>query len=75
MKKNMKFKKRKTGNGTYEYRGFTIEKNIFKQYGMPKSAYVVSADAEGNNDELGPSWIIKDAMNWIDWIIDVERKK
>lgn len=74
MKKNLKFKKRKTGEGTYEYRGFRINKNIFKQYGFPRSAYVVIGDVVDDGDELGPTYTIKDAINWIDYILE-ERKK
>ena len=59
-------KKKKLGSGLYEYKGFTISKNEFGEYGLPKTAWKVN---EPDGDEMGAVWTLKDALKWIDsWI-------
>ena len=59
-------KKKKIGYGLYEYKGFRIRKNEFKEYGLPRSAWVVN---EPEGDEIGPIYTLKDAIKWIESII------
>jgi hypothetical protein len=59
--------KKKIQAGLYEYKGFHIRKNVFSEYGMPSSAWVVT---EPKGDELGPSWTLKGAIDWIKSIIE-----
>ena len=54
-------KKKKIMAGLYEYEGFTISRNVHKEYGMPRSAWVISDDRE----ELGPARTLSDAITWI----------
>jgi hypothetical protein len=59
-------KKKKVSYGIYEYKGFRIRKNVFSDYGYPKTAWVVN---EPDGDEMGAIWTLKDALKWIDeWI-------
>ena len=61
-----KNKKKKLDSGLYEYRGFRLRRNVFKDYGYPGSAWVVN---EPDGDEMGAIWTLKDALKWIDsWI-------
>ena len=59
-------KKRKIFPGLYEYKRFTISKNEFGEYGLPKTAWKVN---EPDGDEIGAVYTLKQALKWIDNIL------
>ena len=60
--KAMTDKKRKIGMGLYEFKGFTIRKNVLKEYGYPQSAWIIT---NPKGEEEGPSWTLKGAIQWV----------
>ena len=55
----------KIKNGLYEYRTFTVEPNTFGEFGLPKTAWIVSY----NDKHINPAWNLKEAMEEIDHTI------
>ena len=59
----------KTGNREYEYRTFTVLGNYNREFGLPESAWVVYYESE----PINPIWGLKDAMEYIDEMIQSPR--
>jgi hypothetical protein len=59
-------KKKKLGYGLYEYKSFTISKNEFGEYGLPKTGWKVN---EPDGDEIGAVYTLKQALKWIDSLL------
>ena len=59
-------KKKKIRAGLYTFENYRIRQNDMKEYGYPRSAWIVS---DPDQDELGPAWTLKDAIEWIKAII------
>ena len=58
-------KKEKIGEGVYSFGDYTIRKNFFKEYGYPRTGWIVDSP----DGELGPTWTLKDAIDWIKEIL------
>ena len=59
----MRHTRQRLANGDYYYRGFEITPNIWGQYGLPKSAWVV---INPRGEEITALYRLKDATEYID---------
>ena len=55
----------KVGNKSYRYRTFEVNNNEFGDFGYPKTAWIVSY----KNEPINPIYNLKDAMKYIDSMI------
>ena len=58
----------KVGNKSYKYRTFEVNNNEFGDYGYPRTAWIVSYEHE----PINPVYTLKDAMQYIDDMIQSE---
>ncbi len=54
-------------NGDYQYRNFFITRNLFAEYGVPASGWVVMS---ANLEEIDATHTLRDACEWIDQMIE-----
>ena len=61
----------KVGNKSYRYRTFGVNNNEFGEYGYPRTAWIVSYE----NEPINPAYNLKDAMQYIDSMIQDPHSK